>query len=79
MTEETILDEKTLFDRLTNLFNQTWELDQDLKELMGEAKEAGIDNRAKIKKVAKAVSYSKLGKTQEEAESLLETIKELNL
>jgi|CXWK01.1.fsa_nt_gi hypothetical protein len=81
MTEENQtpkLTQETLFDKLVSLYENIWDLEQDCKDLIGQAKEEDeIEDITLINQIAKAKAYSKIGSLQEKAKKQLDKIEEL--
>ena len=79
MTEENQtpkLTQETLFDKLVSLYENIWDLEQDCKDLISQAKEEDeIEDITLINQIAKA--YSKIGSLQEKAKKQLDKIEEL--
>ncbi len=81
MTEENQtpkLTQETLFDKLVSLYENIWDLEQDCKDLIAQAKEEDeIEDITLINQIAKAKAYSKIGSLQEKAKKQLDKIEEL--
>lgn len=81
MTEENQtpkLTQETLFDKLVSLYENIWDLEQDCKDLVSQAKEEDeIEDITLINQIAKAKAYSKIGSLQEKAKKQLDKIEEL--
>ncbi len=81
MTEENQtpkLTQETLFDKLVSLYENIWDLEQDCKDLINQAKEEDeIEDITLINQIAKAKAYSKIGSLQEKAKKQLDKIEEL--
>lgn len=81
MTEENQtpkLTQETLFDKLVTLYENIWDLEQDCKDLISQAKEEDeIEDITLINQIAKAKAYSKIGSLQEKAKKQLDKIEEL--
>jgi predicted RecB family endonuclease len=81
MTEENQtpkLTQETLFDKLVSLYENIWDLEQDCKDLISQAKEEDeIEDITLINQIAKAKAYSKIGSLQEKAKKQLDKIEEL--
>jgi uncharacterized protein (UPF0335 family) len=75
--EREVLTQETLFEKLVALFNEVWELEMDIKALLDEAKEDGVDEVTMIKSIAKAKAYSKVGDLEQKAKDQLEMIERL--
>lgn len=73
----TPLTQETLFEKLVALFNEVWELEADIGELIKEAKEDGVEEVTMIKTIAKAKAYSKVGDLEQKAKDQLEMIERL--
>jgi hypothetical protein len=72
------LTQETLFDKLVSLYENIWDLEQDCKDLIGQAKEEDeIEDITLINQIAKAKAYSKIGSLQEKAKKQLDKIEEL--
>lgn len=75
MTEEVkekITEEKAL-ERMKAVFNEIYDLEQDLKEIVEEAKDAELDASG-LKEIAKAIVYCKLGTLEKKFKERLELI-----
>jgi uncharacterized protein (UPF0335 family) len=81
MTETTEVKEKlteeTLFEKLVKIFNETWELDQDIKDLIDQAKEDEVEDVSLIKTIAKAKAYNKISDLEDKAKAQLQKIQDL--
>ena len=81
MTEENQtpkLTQETLFDKLVSLYENIWDLEQDCKDLICQAKEEDeIEDITLINQIAKAKANSKIGSLQEKAKKQLDKIEEL--
>lgn len=80
MTEQTQetkpnLTEQEVFDKLVVVFNEIWELEQDIKTILDEAKEDGIEELTLLKSIAKAKAYNKVGDLEDKARAQLDKIK----
>ncbi len=72
------LTQETLFDKLVSLYENIWDLEQDCKDLIAQAKEEDeIEDITLINQIAKAKAYSKIGSLQEKAKKQLDKIEEL--
>ena len=72
------LTQETLFDKLVSLYENIWDLEQDCKDLINQAKEEDeIEDITLINQIAKAKDYSKIGSLQEKAKKQLDKIEEL--
>ena len=72
------LTQETLFDKLVSLYENIWDLEQDCKDLISQAKEEDeIEDITLINQIAKAKAYSKIGSLQEKAKKQLDKIEEL--
>lgn len=72
------LTQETLFDKLVSLYENIWDLDADVKDLINQAKEEDeIEDITLINQIAKAKAYSKIGSLQEKAKKQLDKIEEL--
>lgn len=72
------LTQETLFDKLVSLYENIWDLEQDCKDLINQAKEEDeIEDITLINQIAKAKAYSKIGSLQEKAKKQLDKIEEL--
>lgn len=78
-TEQTPkLTQETLFDKLVSLYENIWDLEQDCKDLINQAKEEDeIEDITLINQIAKAKANSKIGSLQEKAKKQLDKIEEL--
>lgn len=65
-----------IIDKLVPIYTEIETLGEDAKEILKDAKEAGLDS-AMIAKVAKAKANLKLGDLTEKTESLLDLINSL--
>lgn len=76
MTEQTQpkLTEQQVFDKLVAVFTEVWTLEQDIKEILEDAKENGIEELPLLKSIAKAKVWNKVGDLEEKAKSQLEKI-----
>jgi hypothetical protein len=71
---------KELFDKLVTLYNEVWELEADIKQLIDDVKEEKkLKPRdiSRVKKIAKAKAYSKVSALEQTSKEVLEEIKEL--
>ena len=75
--ETTKLTEETLFERLLALQNEVYELECDIKKLMDEGKEDGVEDVTLINAVAKAKARNKIGDLEDKLKKKLEKIEEL--
>lgn len=71
------LTEESLFEKLVNIFNETWELDMNIKDLIDQAKEDGVEDVTLIKSIAKAKAYNKISDLEDKAKAQLEKIQAL--
>ena len=71
------LTEDTLFQKLVDLFNLVWDLEQDCKDLVNQAKEDGVEDVPLIKMIAKAKAYNKIGDLEDKAKAQLQKIQDL--
>ena len=71
------LTEETLFEKLVALFNEVWELEANIKDLVDEAKEDSVEDIPLIKAIAKAKAYNKVGELEEKAQAQLDKIAQL--
>lgn len=72
------LTQETLFDKLVSLYENIWDLEQDCKDLINQAKEEDeIEDITLINQIAKAKANSKIGSLQEKAKKQLDKIEEL--
>ena len=71
------LTEETLFEKLVALFNEVWELEANIKDLVDQAKEDGVEDIPLIKAIAKAKAYNKVGDLEDKAKAQLEKISQL--
>jgi len=69
------LDAKTFVAKAVKLIVEMDSLNEVLKELKSEAKEAELDVAA-LSSVAKAIAFNKVSELQEKSEALLEAIEE---
>lgn len=74
MTEvkQPITEEQAL-ERFKAVFNEIYDLEADLKEIVEEVKEAELD-AAGLKEIAKAIVYNKLGSLSQKLKDRLELI-----
>lgn len=81
MTETTQVKEKltedTLFEKLVKVYNEVWELEHDLKDLVDQAKEDEVEDVSLIKTIAKAKAYNKIGDLEDKAKAQLQKIQDL--
>ena len=79
ISQETIdkLTQETLFEKLVNIFNEVYELEADIKGLLDDAKEAGVEDITLIKTIAKAKAYCKVGDLEDKAKQQLDMIEKL--
>lgn len=75
--EQENLTEETLFEKLLALQNEVYELECDIKEIMDEGKEAGIEDVTLINAIAKAKARCKIGDLEDKLKKKLEKIEEL--
>jgi len=71
---------KELFDKFVRLYNEIWELEADIKEIVDEAKEKKTlkpREISRVKKIAKAQAYSKVSALEQTSKEVLEEIREL--
>jgi len=66
-----------VINKLVPIYEEIITLSEDSKEILKDAKDAGLDS-ALINKVAKAKAADKLGQVQEAAEELVALIKQLH-
>lgn len=66
-----------LVEKLVTLYSEILLLDEDAKEILKEAKEAGFD-APMLSKIAKAKAADKLGDLQDKTETLLGLIETLS-
>lgn len=66
----------SIIDKLVPIYTEIETLTEDAKEILKDAKEAGLDS-AMIAKVAKAKAGSKLGELEEKTGKLLDLIESL--
>lgn len=71
------LTEETLFEKLVNIFNEIWTLEADMKDILDQAKEDGVEEIPLVKAIAKAKAYNSVGKLEEKAKAQLEKISQL--
>lgn len=76
-TQNEELTEETLFERLLALQNEVYEIECDIKELMDEGKEAGVEDVTLINAIAKAKARNKIGDLEDKLKKKLEKIEEL--
>lgn len=67
---------KEYIAKLVPIFDEINTLNDDAKEILSEAKEAGLD-AAMLSKVAKAISASKVCDLEEKTQELLNLLKEV--
>jgi uncharacterized protein (UPF0335 family) len=70
------LTEQQVFDKLVTVFNEIWSLEQDIKEILEDAKENGLEELPLLKSIAKAKAWNKVGDLEEKAKAQLEKIKQ---
>ena len=75
--ENTTLTEETLFERLLALQNEVYEIECDIKELMDQGKEGGVEDVTLINAIAKAKARNKIGDLEDKLKKKLEKIEEL--
>jgi uncharacterized protein (UPF0335 family) len=68
------LTEQQVFDKLVTVFNEIWSLEQDIKEILEDAKENGLEELPLLKSIAKAKAWNKVGDLEEKAKAQLEKI-----
>ena len=68
------LTEQQVFDKLVVVFNEIWSLEQDIKEILDDAKENGIEELPLLKSIAKAKAWNKVGDLEEKARAQLDKI-----
>lgn len=73
MTEQTKPTEEQILNRLKAVYNEIYDLEQDVKEIVEEAKGAGLDASG-LKDVAKAIVYCKLTALQQKFKDRLDLI-----
>ena len=71
------LTEETLFPKLVNIFNEIWTLEADMKDLLDQAKEDGVEDIPLIKSIAKAQAWNKVSDLENKAKAQLEKISQL--
>ena len=71
------LTEETLFQKLVDLFNLVWDLEQDVKDLIDQAKEDDVEDVSLIKTIAKAKAYNKITDLEDKAKAQLQKIQDL--
>lgn len=69
---------KEFIERLVPLFQNIEDLNQDVKAILDEAKEQGIENASDLSKIAKAIVKNKLGELKDRTEDLLTLIDQSN-
>lgn len=67
------LTEAQVVDKFKALFNEIYDLEQDLKEVSEEAKDAGLD-AAGLKEISKAIVYNKISTLEQKFKDRLELI-----
>jgi hypothetical protein len=70
------LTEQQVFDKLVTVFNEIWELEQDIKGILDEAKEDDIEELTLLKKIAKAKAYNTVGNLEDAAKAQLAKIEQ---
>lgn len=65
-------------ERLVPLFQNIEDLNQDVKAILDEAKEQGIENASDLSKIAKAIVKDKLEELKDKTEDLLTLIEQSN-
>ena len=69
---------KKFIERLVPLFQNIEDLNQDVKAILDEAKEQGIENTSDLSKIAKAIVKNKLEELKDRTEDLLTLIDQSN-
>ena len=69
---------KKFIERLVPLFQNIEYLNQDVKAILDEAKEQGIENTSDLSKIAKAIVKNKLEELKDRTEDLLTLIDQSN-
>jgi uncharacterized protein (UPF0335 family) len=70
------LTEQQVFDKLVTVFNEIWSLEQDIKEILDDAKENGLEELPLLKSIAKAKAWNKVGDLEEKAKAQLVKIEQ---
>lgn len=65
-------------ERLVPIFQNIEDLNQDVKAILDEAKEQGIENASDLSKIAKAIVKDKLEELKDKTEDLLTLIEQSN-
>lgn len=65
-------------ERLVPLFQNIEDLNQDVKAILDEAKEQGIENATDLSKIAKAIVKNKLEELEDKTKDLLTLIEQSN-
>jgi uncharacterized protein (UPF0335 family) len=65
-------------ERLVPLFQNIEDLNQDVKAILDEAKEQGIENATDLSKIAKAIVKDKLEELEDKTKDLLTLIEQSN-
>lgn len=73
MNDKVKITEEKAIEKLKVVFNEIYDLEQDLKEIVDEAKEAGLDGAA-LKEIAKAIVWNKLSTLEKKFKERLELI-----
>lgn len=73
MTDKVIPTEEQILNRLKAVYNEIYDLEQDVKSIVEDAKDAGLDASG-LKDVAKAIVYCKLSALQQKFKDRLELI-----
>jgi hypothetical protein len=68
------LTEESLFEKLVAIFNLIWDHDADVKDLLDQAKEDGVEDISLIKTIAKAKAYNKISDLEDKAKAQLKKI-----
>jgi uncharacterized protein (UPF0335 family) len=70
------LTEQQVFDKLVTVFNEIWSLEQDIKEILDDAKENGLEELTLLKSIAKAKAWNKVGDLEAKAQAQLAKIEQ---
>jgi uncharacterized protein (UPF0335 family) len=70
------LTEQQVFDKLVTVFNEIWSLEQDIKEILDDAKENGLEELPLLKSIAKAKAWNKVGDLEAKAQAQLAKIEQ---
>lgn len=78
MTEQkTQITQETLFNQLVDKYNLIYDIELDVKDILSEAKDAGVEDISLINAIAKAKAKNDLGDLEQKLKQKLEKIEEL--